>query len=176
MTLDQIVCNSYNLFKRKGVKATTTDEISHSLTISKKSLYKAIGSKNNLVKKTIDQFHLQFVEKIYLFPNPTDLEKSLIDMTRIIRKVYIDNEMFFKDLRINYSEISTELHTSMYGVVANVIRTHIENAETKSSPMRKEQFIKCYTAYLKNRMPTENYSESESNEILQLLIHGIDDK
>lgn len=58
----KILEGSEALFSRYGIKSITMDDVARELGISKKTLYKFVTDKNDLVEKTLD-YHLQRNEK-----------------------------------------------------------------------------------------------------------------
>ena len=53
--LDHIITESNHLFLRNGIKSTTMDDVARHLAISKKTLYKYLTDKNDLVTRVLNQ-------------------------------------------------------------------------------------------------------------------------
>ena len=54
--LGQILSGAASIFLRYGIKSLTMDDIARELSISKKTLYKYVDDKNDLVKKVMEAF------------------------------------------------------------------------------------------------------------------------
>ena len=88
---EEILKLAFEIFYREGFHATGVDTILENSGISKRTLYKHFGSKEALIKATIQYFHQHALDKISEFVNKkssrSPLEKPLRLLDYVIQSV-----------------------------------------------------------------------------------------
>lgn len=90
----------FNITKRKGLKATTMDNVAAALKMSKRTLYELYGSKEQLISLTLAYFNNERVRIVEeLFANsPTAMEAFYLSMRYHMKLMKETCAEFFHDL------------------------------------------------------------------------------
>lgn len=122
-----IVLNIRNLFMRYGVRSVTMDDISRELGISKKTLYKYISNKEELIKMTVQSF--------------VEMEKSII--TEVVNE-YPDalEQMLKLELKIE----------STLGNLKPTVLYDLQKYYRKSWLIIKDDYLKYIEATIKRNL------------------------
>ncbi|HPD65728.1 MAG TPA: TetR/AcrR family transcriptional regulator [Bacteroidia bacterium] len=108
--LDDILFHSLRIFKKYGIKRITMDDLSREMGISKKTLYRFIENKVDLLEKVIDYENKKIDELFNRYEetgeNSIDVLFNLsFDVIRMLKEI---NPVFTYDLQKIYPELCRE--------------------------------------------------------------------
>ena len=110
LELNNLLEKVSSLYNRYGIRSITMDDVSRELGISKKTLYKFVSDKSDLVEKVM------LFELSYKRPNPGDLKKrnaieDLFWVNKMINQTIKDtNPSKEFDLQKYYPAINKNIH------------------------------------------------------------------
>jgi AcrR family transcriptional regulator len=127
--LKQILVRVRDLYMRYGIKSVTMDDVASKLAISKKTLYKHVTDKDDLVSKIVDlEIEGQQRETSCIHSGESNaIEKLLMVSKMINHKLKQTNPSTEYDLRkyypCHYQRLVTSRRERMYkNVVANIVQ------------------------------------------------------
>jgi AcrR family transcriptional regulator len=96
-----------DLFRKYGIKSVTMDDIARELAISKKTLYKLVTDKNDLVSKAIEfEYHSEEESMIKMVNSGSNAIDELFEFCRFIsHHIKSHSHVFDYDLRKYYPEV-----------------------------------------------------------------------
>lgn len=172
------------LFMRYGIKSVSMDDISRHLGMSKKTLYKFVENKEDLISKVIG-LHLE-AEKQAIDEICEQSKNAIHEMLSIARfvskRLRETNPSTIYDLQKYYSESWTQyeaLHQEyVYDVIKKNIEKGIENGiyrENLNSDIIAKFYVgKSFILVDERTFPTRKYNkESLFLEFINYHIHGI---
>lgn len=172
------------LFMRYGIKSVSMDDISRQLGMSKKTLYKLVGSKEDLVNKVIKQ-HLidekRDIDEICLHSKNAIHEMLTIGrhVSKVLRQT---NPSTVYDLQKYYGQSWAEFESLHQEYVYEVIRNNISNGMEEGiyrdniDPDIITRFYvgKSFILVDERVFPTAKYSKEQLFlEFITYHIHGI---
>lgn len=118
---------SKKLFFRKGIKSVSIDDIAHELGMSKKTVYKCIESKEELLDKLVDD---------YLKEEKLEIEKIINSSQNAIEEIYNIfrynasncmnmSNLFIDDLQKNYFSVWKKMENHFYNDIPKTITNNI---------------------------------------------------
>jgi hypothetical protein len=180
----EIIEKISELFMRYGIKSVSMDDVSRQLGMSKKTLYKLVGSKEDLVSKVIQQ-HL-IAEKNDIDEICGHSKNAIHEMLTIGRHVSKmlrqTNPSTVYDLQKYYGKCWTEfesLHQEhVYGVIKNNIsngmKEGIYRGNIDPDIVAKFYVGKSFVLVDERIFPTAKYNKEELFlEFITYHIHGI---
>lgn len=103
----RILMGAWRLMSQKGIKAVTMDELTESLTMSKRTIYELLHDKKAIVRGLL--MELSLPEKMKSVPQEGDTLEYLLKMMLKGWNAYRSvSPLFFRDLEIYYPEVWKE--------------------------------------------------------------------
>lgn len=107
LTQEDILIQSLRIFKKYGLKSITMDDLSKEMGISKKTLYRFVENKTDLIQKIID-FENKKIDE--LFNHHSQKGENAIDVLyglsyKVIKMLKSANPAFTYDLQRYYGEL-----------------------------------------------------------------------
>ncbi|MBC8489652.1 MAG: TetR/AcrR family transcriptional regulator [Bacteroidetes bacterium] len=123
-----IIEGAYNIFAENGIRNVSMDDISRSLGISKKTLYRCVENKIDLIRKVFayvkDQIFIRMEEMKKMDMNAIDV---LLEMSKIANiKHYNINPVISFELQKFYPQVYKEYFDSKKELIINYIKNNIE--------------------------------------------------
>lgn len=172
--LKAILTKVRELYMRYGIKSITMDDVASNLGISKKTLYKYVSDKEDLVAKTID-FELEMQKdnmNCKQGDNLNAIEQLLFVSKMINHKLKQMNPSTEYDLRkyypAHYHKLITARREQMYNnVVANIVKGKTEGLFRVD--LNEDIIAKLQISRIENMMGNEVFSITEftSNKFFQ---------
>ena len=129
--LENILHKVGELYQKYGIKSVTMDDVAREIGISKKTLYKHVENKNDLVSKVVDHILIEkncLIETI-INKNLNAIEELLEVGIHIIKTIQEYKLSFEYDLKKYYPLIHNRLHDvrkeKMYNSIINNIKNGI---------------------------------------------------
>jgi len=182
--LKKIILKVRELFKKYGIKSMTMDDIAHELRISKKTLYKYVQNKEELVDKVVE--HAQNEKGKYfmeLSESGLNAIQILIKVNKIAQKMLEEyNSSLEYDLNKYHPEIykkaKKRTHENMFNsVLANLKQGQNENLYRKE--VNAELISKLYVLRIDSLMDNmiitreQLHNADTINQLLEYHIRGI---
>jgi len=108
-----IISRVCDLYVKYGIRSLSMDDVARELGISKKTLYKYVSEKKNLVDNAMEYYHNKLekeIDEIYnLYPSTPNVIDILIHLSKvIINKINSLNPSIIYDLQKYYPTLWTE--------------------------------------------------------------------
>ncbi len=164
---------------RYGIKATTLDEISRELGISKKTIYRHFKDKEELVEKAL-RYHIERFEidlNIYMDGETNAIDKVLAIKEMITSTTRVYNNPVYFELKRTYPQLYEQLNNSKREYIYQAVKENI--LEGQQQGLYRADFNIDYIArmYIGRTLLTINpefeiFSEEEalSNELTEELL------
>lgn len=125
---DSIVKSALKLFSENGIRSVSMDDLCRNMGISKKTLYKYVVNKADLLQKISDYIHDQIKNKI---EELRDTDLNAIDFLLEVSKVQGNmmgniNPVVNFEMRKYYSQIFENNQTKRKEVIVNSIQINLE--------------------------------------------------
>lgn len=125
----QIIEKISELFMRYGIKSVSMDDISRQLGMSKKTLYKLIGSKEDLVRKVIQQHLINEKNDVdEICRHSKNAIHEMLTISRHVSKMLRQtNPSTVYDLQKYYGQSWAEFESLHQEYIYEIIRNNISN-------------------------------------------------
>ena len=183
----QIIKQVYELYKKYGIKSVTMDDVSAHMAISKKTLYKFVTDKNDLVNKVIN-YELEKRNKTFgeIYSKPMNAIEELLETNRIINEFFKDyNSSMEYDLQKYYPETFNKIkktrRQNMYNAIINNLKKGKKEGLYRKN-LNEEIIAKLHVFRIENMVETDQFSPEEItspdfiNEVFSYHIRGIVNK
>ncbi len=123
-TKDKILTGAFELFKKRGFKGVTMDEIAKSLSMSKRTIYENFDDKRELIRTIIEIEIRKSTEQYeYLMKSNDNIYTILKQIDNIHKETYKNTSPLLKsDLKKYYPTIITDVTKLFYETRSKVIR------------------------------------------------------
>lgn len=172
------------LYRRYGIKSITMDDVARELGISKKTLYRYVSDKEDLVRKVVEHIRVcNFSTMRQRSDKKLNAIEDLIEVNRHISEVMKDHSpAYIYDLKKYYPDIFRELMSArrnlMYeSMVANIRKGKKEGLYREE--LDEEIISKLYLLRIENLPDSEIFQEEVMHstkffrELFVYHIHGL---
>ena len=153
---ERIISTAENLYFTSGLRSISLDDVCKPLKISKKTLYKYFGKKEDLVRSSFlgffNRIEIEIAEIVNRYKNP--VEQLWYASELAIKKLSEINPTFIKELRQYHQNIYLEIVEIRNNFVRKMVRQNISSG--------------IELGYFRQEILIEFISEVFSNELLQL--------
>jgi AcrR family transcriptional regulator len=124
----EILMKSHSIFSQNGIRNVSMDDLCRMMGISKKTLYKYVSNKNDLLKKTLEQLHTHVVDKIEEIKGKN---LNAIDCLLETSKAASENQMHTNpviifELKKYYPEVYNEYISRKKDTIVGILQENIE--------------------------------------------------
>lgn len=174
---EKILKRSESLFRKKGFKRVTMDEIARDLGMSKKTVYKYFSNKRDLILKNIGM--VISAEKTQMCALKDESADAIEEMMRLIGHVIQlfekNNPSVFAELKRYYPGSWKLLDSFVRNHIYKRIRNNIERGKQEGlyrQEIDSDILAKMYVAKVKSIMEEEWFPKSKYNKakLLKVLI------
>lgn len=125
---DSIIKSAFKLFSENGIRSISMDDLCRSMGISKKTLYKYVENKADLLQKISDYIHDQIRNKIEeLRETELNAIDFLLEMSKLQGNMMANvNPMINFEMRKYYSQIFKNNQLKRKELIINSIRINLE--------------------------------------------------
>lgn len=123
----QILVTALELFKKYGIKSVSIEDISHEMSMSKKTFYQYFQSKEELIEAVLNYMteYSQHAAQDYMRGKSTlDCIKLLMDMHKKVSEVHKEPVMGY-DLRKYYPQLYKKYMHNLHTGTKNIIEQHL---------------------------------------------------
>ncbi len=131
--LNDIISKTGKLFQQFGIKSVSMDDIARECGISKKTLYKHIKDKHDLVKKTID---FEFNKNSHI---PLSIDISNLNAVDLLFMVYKSSIEFFKDFNMSMEYDLRKYYSDLYEKTTQKRRKNIYEKMIKNMEQGRKE-------------------------------------
>lgn len=153
---ERIISIAENLFFTSGLRSISLDDVCKPLKISKKTLYKYFGTKEDLVRSSFlcffNRIESEIGEIANLYPNPVEQLWHASDLA--IKKLSEINPTFIKELKQYHQNIYLEIVEIRKNFVLKMVHQNMRSG--------------IELGYFRKEIPIDFISEVFSNELLQI--------
>ncbi len=153
---ERIISTAENLYFTSGLRSISLDDVCKPLRISKKTLYKYFGKKEDLVRSSFlgffNRIEIEIAEIANRYHNPVEQLWHASDIA--IKKLSEINPTFIKELKQYHQNIYLEI----VGIRKNFVRKMVH----------QNIIIGIELGYFRKEIPIEFISEVFSNELLHI--------
>jgi len=153
---ERIISTAENLYFTSGLRSISLDDVCKPLKISKKTLYKYFGKKEDLVRSSFlgffNRIEIEIAEIVNRYKNP--VEQLWYASELAIKKLSEINPTFIKELKQYHQNIYLEIVEIRNNFVRKMVRQNISSG--------------IELGYFRQEILIEFISEVFSNELLQL--------
>lgn len=178
--LENILEHSSEMYLKYGLRSVSMDDIARSLSISKKTLYQHIGSKQSLVSLIADyllsvfSMHLAFLNE----QNELDDKNHLSYVATYILAFSQENYRFLKDLERYYHAIWEVFNLKQTNAISKIIEpiyVKLKNKQQIKNTVNKEvfEYIFLEACRLSGFSYTNEHNREYELQALELLIDGL---
>ncbi|QJB39420.1 TetR/AcrR family transcriptional regulator [Chitinophaga oryzae] len=178
----QLLDSSISLFARKGIRATSTDEIARDCGLHKRCFYEHFNSKESLVARIIHTW-LEKTER-YLSFNRHISSSAVIEMSNFFRVservVQTTQPVFFRDLQELYPAIWDSVVQFREGPLAVFLRQNIQRGQKEDVYRRNLDLVLLEKLYftplqlvMEDRIPPDCPISSACRELNIIYLHGL---
>lgn len=162
----QIIEKVYELYRRYGIKSITMDDVASNLGISKKTLYKYVTDKDDLVGKVID-FEIENIKQDMNCKHDSKLNaiEELMQVSKLInhklKQVSLSTEYDLKKYYPNhYQRLITARRERMYNnIVANIKKG--KNEGLFRAELSEDVIGKLHVSRIENMIDNESSNLNE---------------
>ena len=140
-----IITKTLTLFKKFGVKSVSMDDISHELSISKKTLYVHFESKNDLIGQTVEyifRVHFMKIDRI-LEKEISPLQKIILIYRYGINQLITYDPVFYAELKKYHQATHDCYEHNRKKIVFDIILGLLEKAQ-KVNEVRSDVNLKLF--------------------------------
>ncbi|MEI7523276.1 MAG: TetR/AcrR family transcriptional regulator [Mariniphaga sp.] len=141
------------LFFEYGIKNLNMDDISHKLGISKKTLYRFVKSKEDLLTRLFEYDQKKWVESMNLLASQSD--NAIETLFKVSLMVYEEmkrfNPMILFELRKYYESLYNEFHNQRLAVISRSMTLNLKRGimeELYRQDLNNEAAVAIYMSYL----------------------------
>ena len=141
------------LFFEYGIKNLNMDDISHKLGISKKTLYRFVKSKEDLLTRLFEYDQKKWVESMNLLGSQSD--NAIETLFKVSLMVYEEmkrfNPMILFELRKYYESLYNEFHNQRLAVISRSMTLNLKRGimeELYRQDLNNEAAVAIYMSYL----------------------------
>lgn len=153
---ERIISTAESLYFNSGLKSISLDDVCRPLKISKKTLYKYFGKKEDLVRSSFlgffNRIESEIAQLAERYKNPVEQLWHASDLA--ISKLSEINPTFIKELKQYHQNIYVEIVMIRENFVRKMVKQNIRSGIEQG--------------YFRNEIPIDFISEVFSNEILQI--------
>jgi AcrR family transcriptional regulator len=141
------------LFFELGIKNLNMDDISHKLGISKKTLYRFVKSKEDLIARLFEYEQKKWAEAIYDIGSQdvNAIEKLFKVSLMVYEEMKRFNPMLLFELRKYYEHLFNEYHAQRLAHISQSMRLNLENGIKEGlyrHDINNEAVVAIYMNYL----------------------------
>ena len=151
--LEQMLEQIKEMFFEFGIKNLNMDDISHKLGISKKTLYRFVKSKEDLLTRLFEYDQKKWVESMNLLGSQSD--NAIETLFKVSLMVYEEmkrfNPMILFELRKYYESLYNEFHNQRLAVISRSMTLNLKRGimeELYRQDLNNEAAVAIYMSYL----------------------------
>ena len=149
MMLEQIK----DLFFEFGIKNLNMDDISHKLGISKKTLYRFVKSKEDLLTRMFEYDQKKWIESMNLLGSQPDnaIEKLFKVSLMVYEEMKRFNPMILFELRKYYEPLYNEFNNQRLAIISRSMTLNLKRGiveELYRQDLNNEAIVAIYMSYL----------------------------
>ena len=165
MEFDELLKQIGNLFKNYGIRSVTMDDVAHELGISKKTLYKHVNDKTELVGKVVFEVIKTESEKFKKLAHPEiNAIEELFQVNKQLRKMMKNlNASFEYDLKKYYPDLYKQIRKRKLENMYNSVKKNLEKG-VKEGLYRDDFNIEYITRYYVTRIESNMDLETLNND------------
>lgn len=178
----QLLDSSIYLFARKGIRATSTDEITRYCGLHKRCFYEHFDSKESLVARIIRDW-LEKTER-YLSFNRHISSNAVIEMSQFFRVaervVLAVQPVFFRDLRVLYPDIWVTVIRFREETLAAFLQQNIRRGihediyrRNLNTTLLEQLYFTPLQLVMDDRLPPGCPVYSSCRELNTIYLHGL---
>ncbi|NLR66522.1 TetR/AcrR family transcriptional regulator [Chitinophaga varians] len=178
----QLLDSGTTLFARKGIRATSTDEIARQCGLHKRCFYEHFNSKESLVAHIIGRW-LEKTDR-YLSFNRHISSNAIIEMSnffRIAERVILTTQpVFFRDLRDMYPDIWAGVRQFRENQLATFLRLNIRRGleediyrHNLDQTLLEKLYFTPLELVMNDRIPPECPVYRACRELNIIYLHGL---
>ena len=183
----QIIKQVYELYKKYGIKSVTMDDVAVNMAISKKTLYKFVTDKSDLVNKVIN-YELEKRDKTFseIFTKLMNAIEELLEVNKTINGFFMDYNCSMQyDLQKYYPETFHNIKKTRRQKMFNAIINNLKKGKKEGlyrKNLNEEIIAKLHVFRIENIIETDQFSPEEItspdfiNELFSYHIRGIVNK
>jgi|AntAceMinimDraft_15_1070371.scaffolds.fasta_scaffold11223_2 AcrR family transcriptional regulator len=183
----QIVKQVLELYKKYGIKSVTMDDVSTHMAISKKTLYKYVSDKSDLVNKVVNyDMEKRGVAFKNIFSKPMNAIEELLEVNKLITEFVVNYNCSMEyDLQKYYPEIFMKIkkvkRENMFSAIINNLKKGKKEGLYRKN-LNEEIITKLHVFRIENRVESDQFSPDEIaspefiNEVFSYHIRGIVNK
>ena len=163
----QIVTTALELFKKYGIKSVSIDDISHQMSMSKKTFYQYFPGKDQLVEAVLKHMRESIQEVAYKYmtdKSAVECIKMLLEMHDKVSDVHKEPPFFF-DLQKYYPQLYKDHVKSIHLITKTILVQHLQQGIAEGvyrSDLDVEMCAVMYSliqqAYVKNDTAIQSVS------------------
>jgi AcrR family transcriptional regulator len=178
--LENILEHSSEMYLKYGLRSVSMDDIARSLSISKKTLYQHIGSKQSLVSLIADYLGSVFAMHIKSIGHEVNInDKEHLSFVAIYILTFSqENYRFLKDLERYYHPIWEVFNLKQTNAISKIIEpiyVKLKNKQQIKNTVNKEvfEYILLEACRLRGFSYANEYNREYELKALELLIDGL---
>ena len=182
-----IIDQVHQLYQKYGIKSVTMDDVSTHMAISKKTLYKYVSDKSDLVNKVVN-YELGKRKALFskIFSKSMNAIEELIEVNKTINEFIINYNCSMEyDLQKYYPEIFMKIkkirRENMYSAIINNLKKGKKEGLYRAE-LNEEIITKLHVFRIENSAGNDQFSLDEItssefiNEVFSYHIRGIANK
>ena len=151
--LDLMLEQIKELFFEFGIKNLNMDDISHKLGISKKTLYRFVKSKEDLLTRMFEYDQKKWIESMRLLGSTQDnaIEKLFKVSLMVYEEMKRFNPMILFELRKYYEPLYTEFNNQRMAIISQSMTLNLKRGiaeELYRQDLNNEAIVAIYMSYL----------------------------
>lgn len=164
----QLISKANELYKKFGIKSVSMDDISTQMAISKKTLYKFVKDKNELVYKVVN-YEMKRRETIFkeIFSKSLNAILELKEVNNAINELLLDyNYSMEYDLQKYYPEIFTKVKEKKRQKMFDSIVKNLKKGKEEGfyrKDLNEKTLAKLHVFRIENITETDQFSLEEIN-------------
>ncbi len=141
------------LFFEFGIKNLNMDEISHKLGISKKTLYRFVKSKEDLITRLFEYDQAKWLESMKLLGSQQDnaIEKLFKVSLMVYEEMKRFNPMILFELRKYYEQLYNEFNAKRLAIISQSMTINLKRGIAEGlyrEDLNNEAVVAIYMSYL----------------------------
>ncbi len=150
---DLILEQIKDLFFEFGIKNLNMDDISHKLGISKKTLYRFVKSKEDLIYRLFEYDQIKWVESMKFLGAQQDnaIEKLFKVSLMVYEEMKRFNPMILFELRKYYEQLYNEFNTKRLAIISQSMTINLKKGIVEGlyrEDLNNEAVVAIYMSYL----------------------------
>ena len=151
--LDLMLEQIKELFFEFGIKNLNMDEISHKLGISKKTLYRFVKSKEDLITRLFEYDQAKWLESMKLLGSQQDnaIEKLFKVSLMVYEEMKRFNPMILFELRKYYEQLYNEFNAKRLAIISQSMTINLKRGIAEGlyrEDLNNEAVVAIYMSYL----------------------------